>query len=141
MTRTGANTVRIAEFDRWSAPLRDSIPQYLAATLAAMLPGHRVEAYPWTSTAAIEVSVAIVQLDGALGGRCTLRAQWTMLTRHPDRKVVYGETTLSEACGSGYTSLVAAQSRLLGGLGADIVAALTSDTPDQRRRERAYVGP
>ena len=130
VTRTGANTVHIAEFDRWAAPLRDSIRQQIAADLATLLPRARVEAYPWTpgTVADREVVVDIAQLDGALGGRCTLRARWTVLTRTPTRSTVAGQTTLSEACGPDYASLVAAQSRLLGALSAQIASAIRNET-------------
>ncbi len=47
VTRTGANTVHLAEFDRWSASLRDSVMRVIGDDLAALLPGDRVAVYPW----------------------------------------------------------------------------------------------
>lgn len=131
VTRTGANTMQLAEFHRWSAPLRDSVLQQLATNLAALLPDDRVEAYPWMSGTAVdrEVAVDIVRFDGELDGPCTLRARWTVVTRTGTPSTLYGESVLSEASGRDYASLVAAQSRLLGALSADIANAIRGGGP------------
>jgi uncharacterized protein len=130
VTRTGANTVHIAEFDRWSAPLRDGVMAQIGANLAALLPGDRVETYPWTRGTAVdrEVVVDITQFDGELSGQCTLRARWKVRARNAAPSAVYGQSSLSEASGPDYASLVAAQSRLLGALSAEIANAIRNET-------------
>ena len=135
VTRTGANTVHLAEFDRWSAPLVDSVRQQIAENLAALLPRDRVEAYPWTPGTRVdrEVVVEITQLDGTLGGRCTLRARWTVRARGATASAVSGHTTLSEASGRDYASLVAAHSRLLGALSAEIADAIRNESRKEVR--------
>ena len=134
VVRTGANAVHIAEFDRWAAPLRESIPRQIAANLAALLPRARVEAYPWTPGVVIDrqVVVDITQLDGALAGRCMLRARWTVFAGTPRASAVSGESTLSEPCGRDYASLVAAQSRLLAALSVEIVPAVRNEMERKR---------
>src|SRR3989442_5325553 len=47
VTRTGPNTVHLAEFDRWSSPLRDSVANVIAENLSVLLPADRVAVYPW----------------------------------------------------------------------------------------------
>ncbi len=126
VTRTGANTVHIAEFDRWPASLRDSVMQLIGGNLAILLPGDRVAVYPWTPGTLVdrEVIVEVTRFDGQLGGQCALHARWKVLARKGAPSAVYGQSTLSEASGRDYAALVAAQSRLLGALSAEIASAI-----------------
>jgi uncharacterized lipoprotein YmbA len=126
VTRTGPNTVHLAEFDRWSGSLRDSARQLIAANLATLLPGDQVEVYPWTPGTSVDrqIIVEITRFDGELGGRCVLRARWRVLGRRGTPPSVYGESTLSEPSGPDYAALVAAQSRLLGALSLEIARAI-----------------
>jgi len=126
VTRTGANTVHLAEFDRWLASLRDSVMRVIGDDLVALLPGDRVAVYPWPPGTSVdrEVVVEVTRFDGQLGGRCVLDARWKVLTRIGTRSAIYGQSTLSEVSGSDYPALVAAHSRLLGTLSAEIASAI-----------------
>jgi uncharacterized lipoprotein YmbA len=126
VTRTGANTVHLAEFDRWLAPLHDSIMHLLAQNLATLLPRDRVAVFPWPPGMAVdlEVIVEVTRLDGQLGGPCVLDAQWQILPRKGMRRAINGQSRLSEASGSDYAALVSAYSRLLGALSAEIAGAI-----------------
>ena len=135
VTRTGPNTVHVAEFDRWSGSLRDSARQLIAANLATLLPGNRVEVYPWTPGTSVDrqIIVEITRFDGELGGQCALRARWRVLGRKGTPPSVYGESTLSEPSGPDYAALVAAQSRLLGALSLEIARAIQGAAPSAAR--------
>ena len=126
VTRTGANTVHLAEFHRWSAPLRDSVRQVIGNNLTILLPADRVELYPWTPGTALdrEVIIEVTRFDGELGGQCTLNARWKVLTRTAPPSALYGHSMLSEEAGRDYAALVATQSRLLGALSAEIARAI-----------------
>ena len=131
VTRTGPNTVHFAKFDRWSASLRDSARQLIAANLATLLPGDQVAVYPWTPGTSVDrqVIVEITRFDGELGGRCVLRARWRVLGRRGTPASLYGESALSEPSGPDYAALVAAQSRLLGALSLEIARAIQGTAP------------
>ena len=126
VTRTGANTMHFAEFDRWSASLRESVLQLTATNLAILLPHDRVAVYPWTRGTSVdrEVVIEVTRFDGQLGGQCALHARWKILARKGTPSAVYGQSTLSEASGPDYAALVATQSRLLGALSAEIASAI-----------------
>jgi len=126
VTRTGANTVHLAEFDQWSTPLRDNVMRVLGQDLAVFLPGDRVAVYPWPPGTSVdrELVVGVTRFDGQLGGRCVLHAQWQVLTRSGARPVISGRSTLNEACGPDYAAFAAAQSRLLATLSAEIGQAI-----------------
>jgi uncharacterized lipoprotein YmbA len=126
VTRAGANSVELAEFDRWSAPLRDIISRLIAENLAAQLPADRVAVYPWMPGESIEqeVTVEIFRFEGRLGGPCVLEARWRVAGVSGRTGRVAGRTSATENAGADYASLVAAQSRLVGRLSADIAAAI-----------------
>jgi uncharacterized lipoprotein YmbA len=134
MTRTGPNTVRFAEFDRWSGSLRESVMQVIATNLATLLPGDQVAIYPWTPGTSVDrqVMVEITRFDGELGGQCALQARWRVLGRRAP--AIHGESTLTAASGRDYAALVAAQSRLLGELSTEIARAI-------RGSSRGRAGP
>ena len=78
VTRTGPNTVRFAEFDRWSASLRDSVMQLVATNLGTLLPGAQLAVYPWPPGTSVDwhVIVEITRFDCETGGQCALHARW-----------------------------------------------------------------
>ena len=132
VTRTGPNTVQLAEFDQWSAPLRDSVMRVIGQDLTVLLSGDRVAVYPWPPGTSVdrELVVQVTRFDGQLGGRCVLHAQWQMLTRRGTRSVITGRSTLNDACGSDYAAFAATQSRLLATLSAEIARAIDDARAD-----------
>ena len=132
VTRTGPNTVQLAEFDQWSAPLRDSVMRVIGEDLAVLLSGDRVAVYPWPPGTSVdrELVVQVTRFDGQLGGRCVLHAEWQMLTRRATRSVISGRSTLHDACGPDYAAFAAAHSRLLARLSAEIASAIRDGRAD-----------
>src|SRR5206468_4036721 len=59
VTRTGPNTVHLAEFDRWSSPLRESVANVIAENLSVLLPADRVAVYPWPPGVSIDYQVIV----------------------------------------------------------------------------------
>ena len=125
VTWVNENMLHLAEFDRWAAPLQDSITRVLAENLSLLLPTDRAAIFPWPSDSPIdyEVRVEIARFDGTLGRECSLIAQWSIL-RRADKRTKGGRSNHTEPAGESYTTLVAAQSRLVAALSRDIAAAL-----------------
>jgi uncharacterized protein len=126
VTRSGANTLALAEFDQWAAPLRDSFPRVLAEDLAVLIPADRVVLFPWAREAGVdyEVIVDVVQFDGALRSDATLVADWTVARRGVKSTPTAGRSSHTEPAGQSYADLVSAQSRLVAALGRDIAKAV-----------------
>jgi uncharacterized lipoprotein YmbA len=126
VTRSGANTLQLAEFDQWAAPLRDSFPRVLAEDLALLIPADRVVLFPWSREALVdyEVVVDVVRFDGALGAEAQLVADWTVVRRGAKSAPLAGRSSHTEPAGGSYADLVSAQSRLVAALGRDIARAL-----------------
>ena len=125
VTWLNENRLNLAEFDRWAAPLQDSITRVLAENLSVLLPTDRAAVFPWPSDFPIdyEVRVDVSRLDGTLGRDCSLIAQWSVL-RRGDKQTKGGRSSHLEPAGDNYTTLVAAYSRLVAALSRDIAAVL-----------------
>jgi hypothetical protein len=136
-TRTGPHTFAFAEFDRWSAPLADNVAHVLAENLAVRLRSDQVSVYPWPPRTAVdyEVMVEIGRFDGQLGGPCVLDARWRIQDKAARSAPLFGRSTLTEMAGRDYASLVAAHSRLVDGLSADIAAAFRQSGAMTRRTD------
>ena len=72
--------------------------------------------------------IEVTRFDGELGGRCVLQARWRVLGHRGAPPTVHGQSSLSEPAGGDYAALVAAQSRLLGALSAEIARAIRGAT-------------
>jgi uncharacterized protein len=122
----GPNQVRLDEFNRWAAPLQDSIARAVAENLVAMLGTPRVSLSPQTFSADADYRTVIeVQtFESAPGEAATLDAVWTV-SRTKDGKSQTGRTTVREpAPDRGYDALAAAHSRAVARVSQDIADAV-----------------
>lgn len=126
VTRVGENRLQLAEFDRWAASLRDNIARVLAEDLTLLVPAERVLLFPWVREGSVdlEVAVSVIRLEGALGGSCSLAADWTVFRMGEKEPVLARASSHSEPAGAGYPELVSAESRLVAALARDIAQAL-----------------
>jgi uncharacterized lipoprotein YmbA len=126
VTRAGPNTLDLAEFDRWAAPLGDAFSRILAENLAGMIPTDRVAVFPWPRGVQpdYEVTVEVTQFEGRLGGECALVARWSVFGRESKALLTTGKSSLREPAGGDYETLVSAESRLIGALSRDIATAV-----------------
>lgn len=125
VTWANESMLHLADFDQWASPLQDSITRVLAENLSVLLPTDRAAIFPWPSDTPIdyEVRVEVTRFEGALGRDCSLIARWSIL-RRAGKQTKAGRSSHTEPAGESYTTLVAAQSRLVGTLSRDIAAAL-----------------
>ena len=126
VTRRGAEEIDVAELERWGEPLAEGVPRTIADNLAALMPAERIALFPWSGSRAIQYQVVIevTRFDGPLGGVVVLDARWRIIgpgRRDLDeRRFTVGEPTAAPT----YPALVAAMSRVLGGLSREIAAIL-----------------
>jgi uncharacterized protein len=123
---TGPNQVRPEEFNRWAAPLQNSIGRVIAENLVAMLGTPRVVLFSQTLGADVDYRAAIEvqRFESAPGEATTLDAVWTV-SRIKDGKSQTGRTTVREPVQEkGYDALAAAHSRALARLTRDIADAV-----------------
>jgi uncharacterized lipoprotein YmbA len=123
---TGPNQVELDEFNRWAAPLQNSISRVVAENLVMMLGTPRVTLYPQTLSADADYRAAIeVQsFASAPGEAAMLDAVWTV-RRMKDGKTETGRTTVREPVREkSFDALAAAHSRAVGRLSQDIAGAV-----------------
>jgi uncharacterized lipoprotein YmbA len=123
---TGANQVRLDEFNRWASPLQDEISHAVAENLVVMLGTGKVtqSSQILSGEAAYRVSIEIQRFESVLGKHAGLDAVWT-LRRVRDGKSRTGRTSVQEPISdTGYDSLAAAHSRAIARLSRDIADAV-----------------
>jgi uncharacterized lipoprotein YmbA len=122
VTRSGANALELAPFDRWGEPLQESVARVLATELARRLGTERVQRHPWRDAESVQVAVEVdvLRFDGPLGGPVALEARWTLRT---GREAVQHASHITEAGnGGGYAEQAAAMSRALATLAREIAS-------------------
>jgi uncharacterized lipoprotein YmbA len=118
VVNVGANQVRLDEFNRWAAPLQNSIARVVAENLVAMLGTPRVTLS--SADADYRAAIEVQSFQSAPGEAAMLDAVWTV-RRTKDGKAETGRTTVREtAQEKGYDALAAAHSRALARLSQDI---------------------
>lgn len=135
---TGANEVRIDEFHRWASPLQDNLSLVIALDLARLLGTTDVSA---SQPAAgldpdYRIAVDVQRIESTLGKAALLDAIWTVRsTRRGALKK--GHSIVDErVADDSYDALVAAHSRAVGRLSADIADAIrTSESAVGHRRD------
>ena len=123
--RAGANQVTIAEFERWSGPLKGEIGSAIAENLTQQLSGASVFAYPQSATvnADYRVMIDVQRLDSALGDAATIDVAWQVQPAKGESKG--GRSVARESAGgAGYDALIAAHARALASVSRDIAAAI-----------------
>jgi len=129
--------VAVDEFNRWVAPLDESIRSALAANLAAEMPEAYIDLFPWTVTDPFEykIMVDVLRMDGIPGQKAVLIAQWTILSSGEEHPPLARRTSVYECPldDDGYGAYVAGLGNLFQQLTGDIAAFLRehSATPKQ----------
>ncbi len=126
VTRTGPNQVFIDEYERWASPLKDSVGRVVVQDLVSMLGTSHVTLFPESTAAgaSYRAIIDILRFDSELGKSATLDACWTVSSAKTGQNR-RGRTMLTEAAqGKNYADLVAAHSRALGQLSADIAKTI-----------------
>jgi uncharacterized protein len=138
VTRRDATTLDLAEFDKWAEPLADMIGRTLAEDLAHRLPADRIFLLPVRQAVPIDrvVDVQIMRFDADAKGEVTLDARWQVFGDGSRTLLAARNTVVQEAAdGTGKAAIVAAMSRALSRLSADIAEVLRGkDAPKDPRR-------
>ncbi|MBJ6751227.1 PqiC family protein [Geomonas anaerohicana] len=128
VVRQAPNRVDVLESHRWAEPLKNEIPRLLAQDLGPLLGSNRVFAYDQVSAAAAQyrVLVDIVRLETVPGDSVTVEAGWVVKGAGNNRRE--GRAEIREKVnGSDYEAVVAAFSRALAGLSAQIAKTLSGN--------------
>jgi len=127
VTRSTANELTLAEFDRWAEPLKENFTRVLSQNLSMLLCTKTVVVFPWRGTIPVDyrIETDVLRFDGILGGHVSLEAWWRVFSGDGRTMLLARKSDLSEpAGGGGYKSLVSAQGRTLEKLSREIAEAI-----------------
>ena len=116
VTRAENNSVQIAEFDQWAAPLKDNVIAVLSKNVATLLPDAIVRAYPWSVYGNVDYRVIIdmSRFDTQLGKSANLEGSWAIMEEKNHTIVRNGQTKLQQPLyDASYNSAAQALSKLL----------------------------
>jgi len=121
----GPNRVAIDEYERWAAPLDDSISRVVAGNLSVLLGKSQVVRAPLTNfDPAFKVTIDIQRFESVAGESVTDDAVW-IVRRSKDGITRSGRTLARETVQSkDFEALAAAHSRALEQVSRDIAAAI-----------------
>ncbi len=127
VTPQDSNKLEVAEYHRWSEPLRENISRVLITNLANRLGANKLYAYPWLRTEIDNIArIDVLQMTGRIGESVYLQVRWQLLTGTKPYKLL--DTQITEyrhpVAGGGYSSLVAAYSAAFASLSDDIARAM-----------------
>jgi len=127
VTRTGSNTLEIAEFDLWAGSLKEDFTRVLLQNLFVLMGNDKIVLYPYSSTLPtnFRVLLSVNRFDGNLGDKVYLDVGWVILEGIDKKEGVSQVSRIVESVnGSDYRDLIAAQSRAVERLSRDIAKAL-----------------
>lgn len=127
VTRTENNSVQMAEFDQWAAPLKDNIIAVLTKNVATLQPHSIVRAYPWSVYGDVDyrVIVDISRFDTQLGKSVSLEANWVIMEEKNHIIVSNGQASIKQLLNDpSYNSVAQALSKLLGEFSQQLSHAL-----------------
>jgi uncharacterized lipoprotein YmbA len=125
--QTGPNKLELAGNHLWAGDLDDSVARVIATNLGRRLNTGNVRTYPWQRDSEIDYQVAMDIREFLAGddGFARIEATWRIYSL-PGSKLVRSKTFIAKEpiASEDYEAVVAAQSRLLGKLSADIAAGI-----------------
>ena len=128
VVQVAANRVEVDEFNRWIAPLNDSIARAVAGDLAVSLDTPVVATTPLANfNPDYRVAIDVQRFESVRGEAAVVEAIWTV------RKAASGETrsgrTLARETmqGDSFDALAAAHSRALAVVSDDIASAIRAE--------------
>jgi uncharacterized protein len=132
VVRVAPNRVDVDEFNRWDAPLEDSIARAVAGDLAVQLGTADVTTAPLANFSPdYRVIINVQRFESTPGKSALVEAVWTVRSAATG-DVRSGRTVAREAVqGDGYEALAAAHSRALAVVSADIAEAIRAEARDK----------
>jgi uncharacterized lipoprotein YmbA len=128
VVQAAPNRVEVEEFDRWDAPLADSIARAVAGDLSVLLATPNVATAPLADfNPAYTVTINVQRFESVKGEAALVDAVWVV--RGATGKTRSGRTIARSAPqGEGFEALAVAHSRAITKLSEDIAAAIRADS-------------
>jgi uncharacterized lipoprotein YmbA len=133
VTREGANQMRLAEFHQWAQPLEPMLTQIMAEDLLVLLGAEDVIPVPQRRDVPLDqvVEADVNRFEADEAGEVVLDARWRVYRGDDDTLTTSGRSLITEqgAPVPDYDAIVAAMSRAVGQLSAEIAFAIVGGAP------------
>jgi uncharacterized lipoprotein YmbA len=129
VVQVAPNRVALEEFNRWAAPLDNSIARAVAGNLAVLLGTPRVATAPVAPdfAPAYRVAIDVQRFESVPGEVVLVEAMWTV-RQAKGGETRSGRTVVREPVqGDGFDALAAAHSRALAKVSSDIAVAIRAE--------------
>lgn len=128
VVQVAANRVQVDEFNRWVAPLNDSIARAVAGDLVVLLGTPDVATGPLANFIPdYRVTIDVQRFESIQGDAAVVEAVWTV-RKTAGGATRSGRTVARESVqGQSYDALAAAHSRAMAKLSADIASAIRAE--------------
>ena len=127
INHTENNTIELAEFDQWAAPLKDNVLAVLTKNMSTLQPNAIVRSYPWGVYGDVDyrVIVDISRFDTQLGKSVCLEANWAIMEEKKHTIVSNGQAKIEKSLSdNSYQSAAQLLSQLLSQLSQQIALSL-----------------
>ena len=127
VTRADNNSVQIAEFDQWAAPLKDNVIAVLSKNVATLQPNAIIRAYPWGVYGNVDyrVIIDISRFDTQLGKSVNLEASWAIMEEKNHTIVSNGQAKIEQPLNdANYNNAAQGLSKLLSELSQQLSLAI-----------------
>lgn len=127
--RTGTAQVRIDEYARWAAPLKEQVASVVVANLAQSFPGALVSTSEnfGGSTNIFHISVEVQSFESVPGDTATIVVLWTVRASRSGATSSGRAFEQERVATQNYDDLVDAHSRALASISAEIADAIRSE--------------
>jgi uncharacterized lipoprotein YmbA len=133
VVQVSPNRVDVDEFNRWIAPLNDSIARAVAGDLAVQLGSPNVTTAQLANfNPSYWVTIDVRRFESVRGEAATVDAVWVVRRTAGKQKTRSGRTVAREAVqGDSFDALAAAHSRALATVSGDIAGAIRAEAGQQ----------
>jgi uncharacterized lipoprotein YmbA len=132
VVQVASNRVEVDEFNRWAAPLNESIARAVAEDLAVQLGTPDVVTGPMANfNPAYRIAIDVQRFESIPGEAALVEAVWTV------RRTAGGETRSGRSVaretveGQSFDAVAAAHSRAIAKMSGDITAAIRSEADEK----------
>ena len=139
VVQVAPNRVEVEEFDRWDAPLADSIARAVAGDLSILLATPNVATAPLANfNPAFTVTISVQRFQSVKDHLALIDAVWVV--HKTTGKTRSGRTIAQETLQSqGFDALAVAHSQGLAKLSKDIAAAISADADEENLNSQSSV--
>ncbi|OED36788.1 hypothetical protein AB833_25590 [Chromatiales bacterium (ex Bugula neritina AB1)] len=133
VTPLDSNQLEVAEYHRWSEPLRENLSRVVITNIAGRLGINKLYAYPWLgSQIDLQVRIDVLQMIGSIETDVFLQVRWQLLSGDKKPKLI--DTRITEyrqpVRESSYSSMVAAYSQVVAEFSDDVAGLIGSQSTE-----------